>query len=393
MATVVEKDWLSLISEKELPSYDGSSSLLSEKIENYLNRRQQQERRLVFSLDNSDFCGVLLEPLLQNPSTYCRRMQTMKESLHCSEVILYLPDHGEARGNQYEEMMAMAHDHGIEIATGIVDVRGVKDALWLNINTLYDVHEVLMEDYTPGLRLSINGEPLKKYDASKTVEEIVGEDQWKAVVAGHHLISKEKGQAILGGLMIADGHIQVLTDKDCLLDWMKTYIYERAKGSCGKCVFCREGLIQMEYVFKEITLNRGKVDMLELVREIGRVMESASLCSVGQKAAYAPLELLEDFSDEVYGHIKEKRCEAQVCKSFIHIYIDPQLCTGCGDCVDVCPVDCIEGKARFIHMIDDLDCTKCGACIAECDDEAIQYAEGRIPRLPNKLTKVGRFKR
>lgn len=393
MVIGVEKDWLDLIKGKELPSYDCRIPLLSDKIAYYLNRTERQERRLIFSLDNSDFYGVLLEPMLQNPSKYCERINTMKDSLNCSKAVLYLPSYGERIKNQYEAFMAIACDYEVDITIGIVDVREVKDDLWLHINTLYDVDEVMMKEYTPGLRLSINNGPLQKYDVSKSVNEIIPEDTWKAVVAGHHLVSRGSGEVRLEELMISDGHVQVLTDKDCLLDWTKTYIYERAMGSCGKCVFCREGLIQMEHVFREITLNRGKSDGVELVREIGEVMEAASLCSIGQKAAYVPLELLENFSNEVYAHIKEKRCEANVCKSFINIYIDPYLCTGCGDCVDVCPEDCIEGKSRFIHMIDDLDCTKCGACIKECDDEAIRYAEGRIPRLPNRLTKVGRFKR
>ena len=47
-------------------------------------------------------------------------------------------------------------------------------------------------------------------------------------------------------------------------------------------------------------------------------------------------------------------------------------CTGCGDCVKVCPVEAIklkDGKA----VIDAGDCIECDACIDECPAEAIIY--------------------
>ncbi len=45
-----------------------------------------------------------------------------------------------------------------------------------------------------------------------------------------------------------------------------------------------------------------------------------------------------------------------------------------GECVDVCPVDCIEpGKDQF--YIDPDICIDCGACEAVCPVEAIYHEE------------------
>lgn len=45
-------------------------------------------------------------------------------------------------------------------------------------------------------------------------------------------------------------------------------------------------------------------------------------------------------------------------------------CTGCGDCVEICPVEAIEIKDGVV-VIDDEACIECGECVDECPTEAI----------------------
>ena len=50
--------------------------------------------------------------------------------------------------------------------------------------------------------------------------------------------------------------------------------------------------------------------------------------------------------------------------------VDAGTCTGCGACVDTCPVEAIAmqgGKAA----VDAGKCVDCGACIDECPVEAL----------------------
>lgn len=48
------------------------------------------------------------------------------------------------------------------------------------------------------------------------------------------------------------------------------------------------------------------------------------------------------------------------------IRIDQELCTGCGRCKDVCPVDAISGERHQPHTIDVAACILCGQCVQEC---------------------------
>ncbi|MBN2599616.1 MAG: FAD-dependent oxidoreductase, partial [Candidatus Thermoplasmatota archaeon] len=73
-------------------------------------------------------------------------------------------------------------------------------------------------------------------------------------------------------------------------------------------------------------------------------------------------------------------------------YVDPDKCTGCGDCAEVCPVDIVNPfdeklstrKAVYIefpqavpivYTIDIANCVGCGSCDRVCEPEAISFLE------------------
>jgi ferredoxin len=64
-------------------------------------------------------------------------------------------------------------------------------------------------------------------------------------------------------------------------------------------------------------------------------------------------------------------------------YVITQLCIRAGDCVEVCPVECIvpgpSGDASWPYFYIDRDtCIDCGACMPECPVEAI-FPEDDVP--------------
>jgi len=65
-------------------------------------------------------------------------------------------------------------------------------------------------------------------------------------------------------------------------------------------------------------------------------------------------------------------------------YVITQLCTRAGDCVEVCPVDCIvpgpkdDPEWGALFYIDPDVCIDCGACVPVCPPEAI-FPEWEVP--------------
>ncbi|VTU02011.1 4fe-4s ferredoxin : Putative uncharacterized protein OS=Paenibacillus curdlanolyticus YK9 GN=PaecuDRAFT_1451 PE=4 SV=1: Fer4_9 [Gemmataceae bacterium] len=49
-------------------------------------------------------------------------------------------------------------------------------------------------------------------------------------------------------------------------------------------------------------------------------------------------------------------------------------CTGCGDCVAVCPTKCLEMAGRLPWLPRPLDCVECAACATVCPADAITLA-------------------
>ena len=50
--------------------------------------------------------------------------------------------------------------------------------------------------------------------------------------------------------------------------------------------------------------------------------------------------------------------------------VDAEKCTGCNDCVQVCPLEAIEVKDA-LAVIDEEICTECGLCVDECPNGAL----------------------
>jgi len=61
-------------------------------------------------------------------------------------------------------------------------------------------------------------------------------------------------------------------------------------------------------------------------------------------------------------------------------WVDQEMCTSCGTCVDECPVGAIVLDERNLAEIHDAECIRCGRCHDVCPVEAVRHDSERIPQ-------------
>jgi NAD-dependent dihydropyrimidine dehydrogenase PreA subunit len=55
--------------------------------------------------------------------------------------------------------------------------------------------------------------------------------------------------------------------------------------------------------------------------------------------------------------------------------VDIEKCIGCGECVDICPVDVYEIQDEKSVPVNADECVGCESCIEVCEHEAITVTE------------------
>ncbi len=175
----------------------------------------------------------------------------------------------------------------------------------------------------------------------------------------------------LGSIMGSGGMI-VLDDTDCMVATAKFFLEFTQDESCGKCVPCREGTLRMLEIMERITNGDGVLEDLDKLERLGKLIQKTSLCGLGMTAPNPVLSALENFREEFEMHIIEKRCPTHKCSNLIRYEIDAEKCTGCTLCARRCPVFCISGQKRALHVINQSQCIKCGECFESCKFDAIK---------------------
>ncbi|MCC6126163.1 MAG: NADH-quinone oxidoreductase subunit NuoF [Pirellulales bacterium] len=174
------------------------------------------------------------------------------------------------------------------------------------------------------------------------------------------------------GSIMGSGGMIVLDEEDCMVDIAKFFMTFSQDESCGKCTPCREGTTRMMEILERITGGKGTLEDLDKLKRLGMLMKKASLCGLGRAAPNPILSTLEHFRDEYLAHVTERCCPAHRCTALVHFEIDEEKCVGCTACARNCPVTCISGVRKEVHIIDQNRCIKCGRCFEVCRFDAVK---------------------
>ncbi len=184
------------------------------------------------------------------------------------------------------------------------------------------------------------------------------------------VVDYESLQAV--GSIMGSGGLIVLDEDDCMVSFARFFMSFSQSESCGKCTPCREGTLRLLEILDRIIEGEGRETDLENLERLAHLVQKASLCGLGRSAPNPLLSALKYFKDEFVAHVKDKRCIAKSCTSLIHYEIDPEKCIGCTACARNCPVNCISGERKKVHLINQDECIKCGKCFEVCRFGAVK---------------------
>lgn len=115
------------------------------------------------------------------------------------------------------------------------------------------------------------------------------------------------------GSIMGSGGMIVMDETSCMVDVAKFFMDFCVTESCGKCVPCRVGTVQMYQILDKITSGEATMEDLTLLEELCDMVKYTSLCGLGQTAPNPVLSTLQYFRDEYIAHIVDKQCPAGVC--------------------------------------------------------------------------------
>ena len=98
----------------------------------------------------------------------------------------------------------------------------------------------------------------------------------------------------------------------CPISLYRSLLQISMNQSCGKCVPCRDGLVEVDRMLQSILNGSADEEVVEKLRDLTQMIAVSSDCAVGISAAHLILDSLEQFADEYESHVKEHRCVTDV---------------------------------------------------------------------------------
>jgi bidirectional [NiFe] hydrogenase diaphorase subunit len=115
------------------------------------------------------------------------------------------------------------------------------------------------------------------------------------------------------GTMMGSGGLIVMDSSTCMVDVARFFMEFCMDESCGKCIPCRAGTVQMHGILERFTRGEGNENDLVMLQELAGLLKETSLCGLGLAAPNPVLSTLRHFRAEYDAHIRDHRCPAGHC--------------------------------------------------------------------------------
>jgi bidirectional [NiFe] hydrogenase diaphorase subunit len=117
----------------------------------------------------------------------------------------------------------------------------------------------------------------------------------------------------LGSIMGSGGMI-VMDQTSCMVDVARYFMSFCRDESCGKCIPCRVGTVQLHDLLDGMCRGEATTADLDTLERLGDMVKSTSLCGLGQSAPNPVFSTLRFFRDEYLAHVEDRTCPAGVCR-------------------------------------------------------------------------------
>lgn len=98
----------------------------------------------------------------------------------------------------------------------------------------------------------------------------------------------------------------------CPVDLQLSFLKTCHAQTCGKCIPCRVGLLQLAHLLEDVLENRADETTLEMIEVTANNITDSADCAIGYEAAHMVLAGLEGFREDYLYHINHGKCSYSI---------------------------------------------------------------------------------
>ncbi|MEW6181777.1 MAG: NADH-ubiquinone oxidoreductase-F iron-sulfur binding region domain-containing protein [Bacillota bacterium] len=148
---------------------------------------------------------------------------------------------------------------------------------------------------------------------------------------------------------------------------------------CGRCIPCMTAAPMIIDTLERLRRGEATTDDISQLESICSQVMIVALCKHGQKAVANLSQSVKNHREVFQSHAEKHHCPEGSCEGLLIYQVNPERCTQCDKCREVCPEGAIFGEPYIAYRTDNLPyiivgekCSHCGECAKVCADGAIE---------------------